>query len=458
MTTLISPELAGLLDRLFAQASAADEETQLAVADLSEAEQARLTRSKTEYRALYGRLNNVPLAVSRETGALLYMLAHGTRARNIVEFGTSFGISTLHLAAALRDNGGGRLITSEFEPSKVARARDNLVAGRLEDLVEIREGDALKTLRTDLPDTIDLVLLDGAKALYPDILDLVERPPEAGRLRRRRQCRPQPRLSGTGPLAGERLFVGAVRRRRRAVDAAWLSGCWRSARSGRLDLVDDGGPPRALWWVGDVLETGFEVAKDAAHFPFRLPLGNHLHCQFLGLVGITEIKGRGKLRRAQPFVGKLQSSGPLAGGNRDAHGGLRKILVARVPPSTIETGQVAGAIIGVEIELHTLLITVDRLLQLLLAARRVGRCGSGEAFVAATHQPEPFRRRPREINQCLDLGNGLDVVAGLGRGKCTIFLHFRFVGKAVGKLANEVQHDVPVGGIADAVAQHQQQS
>jgi predicted O-methyltransferase YrrM len=174
MTTLVSPEIAGLLDRLFAQASAADEETQLAVADLSDEEQARLMRSKTDYRALYGRLNNVPLAVSRETGTLLYMLARGTRARNIVEFGTSFGISTLHLAAALRDNGGGRLITSEFEPSKVARARDNLVAGGVDDLVDIREGDALKTLRADLPDTIDLVLLDGAKALYPDILDLVE--------------------------------------------------------------------------------------------------------------------------------------------------------------------------------------------------------------------------------------------------------------------------------------------
>jgi len=174
MTTLVSPEIAGLLDRLFAQASAADEETQLAVADFSDKEQARLMRSKTDYRALYGRLNNVPLAVSRETGTLLYMLARGTRARNIVEFGTSFGISTLHLAAALRDNGGGRLITSEFEPSKVARARDNLVAGGVDDLVEIREGDALKTLRADLPDTIDLVLLDGAKALYPDILDLVE--------------------------------------------------------------------------------------------------------------------------------------------------------------------------------------------------------------------------------------------------------------------------------------------
>jgi predicted O-methyltransferase YrrM len=96
------------------------------------------------------------------------------RARSIVEFGTSFGISTLHLAAALRDNGGGRLITSEFEPSKVAKARDHLTAGGLIDLVEIREGDALQTLSVDLPDTIDLLLLDGAKSLYPDILDLVE--------------------------------------------------------------------------------------------------------------------------------------------------------------------------------------------------------------------------------------------------------------------------------------------
>jgi predicted O-methyltransferase YrrM len=102
------------------------------------------------------------------------MLARSSGARDIVEFGTSFGISTLHLAAALRDNGGGNLITSEFEPSKVARARDHLTAGGLVDLVDIREGDALQTLGVNLPDTIDLVLLDGAKALYPEILSLVE--------------------------------------------------------------------------------------------------------------------------------------------------------------------------------------------------------------------------------------------------------------------------------------------
>ena len=131
-------------------------------------------QSKTKYLYLYERLKDFPLAVSRETGALLYMLARSCNARTIVEFGTSFGISTLHLAAALRDNGGGHLITSEFEPSKVARARDHLTTGGLIDLVEIREGDAMQTLRDDLPDTIDLLLLDGAKALYPDILNLVE--------------------------------------------------------------------------------------------------------------------------------------------------------------------------------------------------------------------------------------------------------------------------------------------
>ncbi len=134
----------------------------------------RLMQSKTQYRELYGQLRDQPLPVSRETAALLYMLARSIGARHIVEFGTSFGISTLHLAAALRDNGGGRLITSEFEPSKVARAQANLVAGGVADLVEIREGDALQTLARDLPESIDLLLLDGAKALYPEVLALVE--------------------------------------------------------------------------------------------------------------------------------------------------------------------------------------------------------------------------------------------------------------------------------------------
>jgi len=177
MNSLTTAPLAPLLDRLFAEAEASWSTASEAVdywSGLSEEEQARLMRSRTDYRAFYGHLKGVALPVSRETGSLLYMLARGAGARTIVEFGTSFGISTLHLAAALRDNGGGRLITSEFEPSKVARAIDNLAAGGLADLVEIREGDALRTLAADLPEAIDLLLLDGAKGLYADILALVE--------------------------------------------------------------------------------------------------------------------------------------------------------------------------------------------------------------------------------------------------------------------------------------------
>ena len=102
------------------------------------------------------------------------MLARATNARAMIEFGTSFGISTLHLAAALRDNGGGKLITTEFEATKIARARANIAASGLADLAEVREGDALETLAQSLPQSIDFVLLDGAKGLYPDILSLVE--------------------------------------------------------------------------------------------------------------------------------------------------------------------------------------------------------------------------------------------------------------------------------------------
>ena len=136
ISTLAEPPVSTVLDSLFAQAEASSPLT--AIADLSPDERARLMGSKTGYRDFYGRLKDMPLAVSRETGRLLYLLARGCRARTIVEFGTSFGLSTLHLAAALRDNGGGRLITCEFEPSKVVRAQANLTAAGLADLVEFR--------------------------------------------------------------------------------------------------------------------------------------------------------------------------------------------------------------------------------------------------------------------------------------------------------------------------------
>jgi predicted O-methyltransferase YrrM len=182
MNTLTNPPLSTLLERLFADAEATEATREQGAARVSPEGRAEPMNSATDYRALYTQMKDIHLAVSRQTGILLYMLARATGARSIVEFGTSFGLSTLHLAAALKDNGGGRVVSTEFVPSKVERARENMTAAGLSDLVEIREGDALQTLARDLPDTIDLVLLDGAKTLYTSVLSLLEPRLHAGTL------------------------------------------------------------------------------------------------------------------------------------------------------------------------------------------------------------------------------------------------------------------------------------
>ena len=174
MTTLTSSPCAPVIARLFGESAASNARLLEQSRDLSPDEHARLMSSTEQYPELYARLKDFHLAVSQETATLLYLTARACRAKSIVEFGTSFGVSTLHLAAALRDNGGGRLISTEFEPTKVAVARENIRMAKLDDLVEIRVGDAIQTLARDLPAAIDLVLLDGAKGLYPRVLCLLE--------------------------------------------------------------------------------------------------------------------------------------------------------------------------------------------------------------------------------------------------------------------------------------------
>jgi predicted O-methyltransferase YrrM len=174
MNSLITPPLSGLLDRLFAEAEASHVSMRQELARLTPEERAASEQSAGDYRTFYmTRAKSVYLSVSRETGTLLYMLARSIEARSVVEFGTSFGISTLYLAAAMKDNGGGRVIGTEFEPSKVVRARENIAAAGLSEFVEIRAGDALETLARDMPQTVDLVLLDGAKSLYPKVFGLL---------------------------------------------------------------------------------------------------------------------------------------------------------------------------------------------------------------------------------------------------------------------------------------------
>jgi predicted O-methyltransferase YrrM len=112
------------------------------------------------------------LSIGRAQGQFLYTLMRGAGARRAVEFGTSMGVSTIYLAAAVRDAGGGVVIGSELHPEKVRRARANLEAAGLADGVEIREGDARETLR-DPGGPVDVVLLDGWKELYLPVLELL---------------------------------------------------------------------------------------------------------------------------------------------------------------------------------------------------------------------------------------------------------------------------------------------
>jgi predicted O-methyltransferase YrrM len=113
------------------------------------------------------------IPVSPEGGRLLYTLIRAARPATVVEFGTSFGISTIHLAAAVRDNGAGRVVSTELNAAKAAQARANLAEAGLSDWVTILEGDARQTLAAvDAP--VAFVLLDGWKNLYLPVLRLLE--------------------------------------------------------------------------------------------------------------------------------------------------------------------------------------------------------------------------------------------------------------------------------------------
>ena len=118
-------------------------------------------------------LDQAFIPVSPEAGRLLYVLARGAAPGTLVEFGTSFGISTIYLAAAIRDRGTGSVITTEIHRGKAAKARHHLQQAGLLDVVDLRVGDALETLR-DLKRDVSVAFLDGWKDLYLPVLWLLE--------------------------------------------------------------------------------------------------------------------------------------------------------------------------------------------------------------------------------------------------------------------------------------------
>lgn len=132
-----------------------------------------LLRGRPWFKAVLPWLKHTHVKVGYEAGELMYTTARAIDARRIVEFGTGFGFSTIYLAAAVRDNGGGSVITTELEPTKAEVAAANLADAGLLSFVEIRRGDALETL-SDVEGPIDMVLLDGWNEAYVPIVELLK--------------------------------------------------------------------------------------------------------------------------------------------------------------------------------------------------------------------------------------------------------------------------------------------
>lgn len=163
-TTLQDPRVASALDRMYSESK-----NQMSL--LRERRGTFDQPMTAQQRA--DAMSEFYIPVTPESGRLLYSLVRATRPATVVEFGMSFGISAVHLAAAVRDNGSGRVVTTELSETKIAAAKKTFAETGLDDVITILQGDALTTL-ADLPGPVDFVLLDGWKDLYLPVLELLE--------------------------------------------------------------------------------------------------------------------------------------------------------------------------------------------------------------------------------------------------------------------------------------------
>lgn len=164
---LHSTRVRTVLDRLFETAKIVDGE--VIPRAIAEAEKRGIPHDVASQNAR----RDEYMSIDRPTAMFLYNLVRLRGSGTVVEFGTSFGISTIHLAAAVKERGSGRVISTEMEPTKVEAASSNLAEAGLADVVTILPGDAFDTLahRTE---SIDVLFLDGWKDLYLPLLKLVE--------------------------------------------------------------------------------------------------------------------------------------------------------------------------------------------------------------------------------------------------------------------------------------------
>ena len=156
---LNDPKLEALLDRLHAQSDAQVDETNAYFA--RRAKEDTLDNKDFYDDEMRHFLSNKLVALDRDKAEFCYQLCRSLRATRVVEAGTSFGVSTLYLAAAVRDNQveNGVVIGTEYELKKVEIARANFREAGLSGLIELREGDLRQTLQ-DVRGPVDFMLVD----------------------------------------------------------------------------------------------------------------------------------------------------------------------------------------------------------------------------------------------------------------------------------------------------------
>jgi predicted O-methyltransferase YrrM len=174
MSVLHDPELERLLAVLHARSDAQrDEMSRYDAVRASEGQ----PPAEDEAAKLRAFRRDKLVALDRDKAEFCYQLCRANNARRIVEAGTSYGVSTLYLAAAVRDNvrasgGEGVVIGSEYEPEKARAARAHFAQAGLSRFIDLREGDLRQTLK-QIGGPVDFMLVDIWIPMARPALELV---------------------------------------------------------------------------------------------------------------------------------------------------------------------------------------------------------------------------------------------------------------------------------------------
>jgi predicted O-methyltransferase YrrM len=171
LNVIRDPELERLLSTLHARSDAQADELRT-----FEAKRAK-GGSPSGEQAIKTFRSDKLVALDRDKAEFCYQLCRASDARRIVEVGTSYGVSTLYLAAAMRDNvraggGDGVVIGTEYEPAKASAARANFREAGLDPFIELREGDLRETLK-QIEGPVDFMLVDIWITMARPALELV---------------------------------------------------------------------------------------------------------------------------------------------------------------------------------------------------------------------------------------------------------------------------------------------